>query len=78
MPIYKYIIIDMIKIFVPLTIITIVSLFIFNQENGIGKDSHFTTLAMRLVNVAAIAIAYTNLIPIILSSLPKMPGITLI
>ena len=77
-PIYKYIVIDMIKIFVPLTIITVVSLFIFNQENGVGTDSHFTTLAMRLVNVASIAIAYTNLIPIILSSLPKMPGITLI
>lgn len=28
-PIYKYIVIDMIKIFVPLTIITVLSLFIF-------------------------------------------------
>jgi hypothetical protein len=77
-PIYKYIVIDMIKIFVPLTIITIISLLIFQQENGVGTSSQFTTLAYRLVNIAAIAIVYVSMIPIIRSSLPAMPGVTLI
>lgn len=77
-PIYKYIVIDMIKIFVPLTIITVISLLIFQQENGVGTSSGFTTLAYRLVNIAAIAIVYVSMIPIIRSSLPAMPSITLI
>jgi hypothetical protein len=67
----------MIKIFVPLTIITIISLFIFQQENGIGS-SGYTTLAYRLVNIASIAIVYVSMIPIIRSSLPSMPGVTFI
>lgn len=68
----------MIKVFVPLTIITIISLFIFEQENGIGTDSNFTTLAYRIVNIASLVIVFVSLIPIIRSSLPKMPSITLI
>jgi hypothetical protein len=68
----------MIKIFVPLTIITILSLFIFQQENGVGISSGFTTLAYRLVNIAAIALVYVSMIPIIRSSLPNMPGVTML
>ncbi len=68
----------MLKIFLPLTIVTALSLFIFNQENGKGHDSNFTTLAYRLANVAAIAITFSSLIPITLKSLPPMPGITLV
>ncbi len=68
----------MLKILVPLTIVTILSLFIFNQENGIGHDNPFTTLAYRIANVAAIAITFSSMIPITLKSLPPMAGITLI
>lgn len=68
----------MIKIFVPLTIITVLSLFIFEQENGVGISSGFSTLAYRLVNIAAIALVYVSMIPIIRSSLPDMPGVTML
>lgn len=43
-----------------------------------GQSSGFTTLAYRLVNIAAIALVYVSLIPIIRSSLPYMPGVTLL
>jgi hypothetical protein len=68
----------MIKIFVPLVIITVINLLIFQQENGIGTSSSFTTLAARLVNIASLEIVYVSMIPVIRSSLPTMPGITLI
>lgn len=77
-PIYKYILIDMIKIFVPLTLFTVISLFIFQQENGLSTSTGSTTLAYRLVNIAAITLVYVALIPVIRSSLPPMSGITLI
>jgi hypothetical protein len=44
----------------------------------VGTGSGFTTLAYRLVNIAALAIVYVSLIPIIRSSLPAMPGVTFI
>lgn len=77
-PIYKYVVIDMLQVFVPLTILSIIGILIFNQTNGISTDQGFTTLAYRLVNVSSIMIAFVSLIPVIRSSLPPMPGITLV
>ena len=77
LPIYKYVIIDMIKVFGPLILLAIVSLFIFRQENGIGTNQ-FTTLAYRLVNVGTLMISYVSLISLSRTSLPPTPGVTLV
>jgi hypothetical protein len=77
-PVYKYIVIDMLQVFVPLTLLSVISLLIFNQTNGISGNSTFTTLAYRLVSVCSLLIAYVSLIPVIRASLPPMPGITLV
>lgn len=68
----------MIQVFVPLGLLSAISLLIFNQANGVSDTSDFTTLAYRLVTVSSLMIAYVSLIPVIRSSLPPMPGITLI
>jgi hypothetical protein len=68
----------MLQIFLPLSLIATISIFIFNQENGIGIDSGFTTLAYRIVNVASLMIGYVSLVPALRSRLPPMPGITLV
>lgn len=77
-PIYKYVVIDMLQIFLPLLLMAIISLFIFNQENGLGKDSGFTTLALRIINIASLMIGYVSLVPALRGRLPPMPGITLV
>jgi len=53
----------MIQIFVPLILLSIISLFIFQQSNGISNSSGFSTLALRIVNVCSLMIAYVSLIP---------------
>lgn len=67
----------MLQIFVPLILLSIVSLLIFDQSNGISSGG-FTTLAYRIVNVCSLLIAYVSLIPTLRKSLPPMPSITLV
>ena len=67
----------MIKVFGPLSILAIISLFIFNQENGIGTNS-FTTLSYRLINIATLLISYVSLINISRDSLPPTPVVTFV
>ena len=77
-PIYKYVAIDMLQVFVPLILISFFSLFIFGIENGIAVNiTGFTILNWRIANVAATLFAYVALVPIIQNSLPPMPGVTL-
>ena len=64
-PIYKYVVIDMLQIFVPLILLAGFSLLIFETENGVAPDTGFTTLAYRIVNVSALMLAYVSFIPII-------------
>lgn len=76
-PIFKYAVIDMIRVFVPIIILSIISLLIFVQENA--KDGlGFTTLAKRIASGCSLMIAYVALIPMIRSNLPPTPSVTLI
>jgi hypothetical protein len=77
-PIFKYIVIDMLLVFIPLFLLSAISLLIYDQTNGISSNSGFTTLAYRLVNVSSMMIAYVSLVPVIQENLPPMPGITLV
>lgn len=78
-PIYKYVVIDMIQVFVPLILLAAISLLIFRIDNGIGNNNGgYTNLVFRILNAASLMIAYVSLIPIIRESLPPMPGITLV
>ena len=65
-PVFKYVVIDMIQVFVPLVIISVFSLFIFGIENGVAIGlTDYTILNWRIANVAATLFAYVALIPII-------------
>ena len=75
-PIYKYPVIDMIRIFVPIVILAAISLLIFGQENGTSNG--YTLFSRRISSGCSLLIAYVALIPMIRSSLPPTPSITLI
>lgn len=68
----------MLGIFVPLTLLSVISLLIFNVSNGISTITQYPTLAYCLANVCSLMIAYVSLIPIIRSSLPPMAGLILV
>ena len=76
-PVFKYIVIDMLQVFVPLTLLAIIGLLIFSTENGI-YSSGYNVLTYRLVNVASLMVAYVSLFPVIRESMPPMPGVTLV
>jgi len=63
-PIFKYPVIDMIRIFVPITILSLISLLIFVQENGKNEDN-MTVLSTRIASGIGILFAYVSLIPTI-------------
>ena len=67
----------MIRIFVPIIILSIISLLIFVQENAKDGDG-FTTLALRIASGCSLMIAYVALVPMIRSNLPPTPSVTLI
>lgn len=69
-PIYKYWVLNLIQIFIPIIILDALSLFIFRQENG-KKEDGTSTLNARIINVASILIAYTALIPLIKERAPR-------
>lgn len=67
----------MLRIFVPILILSVISLLIFVQENA--KDENgFTTLAKRIASGCSLLIAYVALVPMIRSKLPPTPSVTLI
>lgn len=67
----------MLRIFVPILILSTISLLIFVQENA--KDGNgFTTLAKRIASGCSLMIAYVALVPMIRSNLPPTPSVTLI
>ena len=67
----------MIRIFVPILILSTISLLIFVQENA--KDGNgFTTLAKRIASGCSLMIAYVALVPLIRAKLPPTPSVTLI
>ena len=69
--------IDIIRIFVPITILSAISLTMFWQENA-NDYSGFTELAKRIASGCSLMIAYVALIPMIRENLPPTPSITLI
>jgi hypothetical protein len=77
MPIFKYPVIDMIRIFVPIMILSAISMTIFEQENATDSNG-FTTLAKRIASGCSLMIAYVALIPMIRSNLPPSPSVTLV
>jgi hypothetical protein len=76
-PIFKYPVIDMISIFVPLVVLASISMFIFGQENGVSSDE-YSLFAKRIGSACSILIAYVALIPVIRAKLPPSPYLTLV
>jgi hypothetical protein len=77
LPIFKYPVIDMIRIFVPIIILSAISMTIFVQENA--KDANgFTELSKRIASGCSLMIAYVALIPLIRGDLPPSPSVTLV
>ena len=68
-PFYKYPIMDSLTIFIPLILITILTLFTFVQ----GPDFND-----KIGNIATLMIVYVGLVPVINDSLPPTTRITLI
>ena len=68
-PFYKYPIMDPLTIFIPLVLITILTLFTFVQ----GPDFND-----KIGNIATLMIVYVGLMPVISDSLPPTTSITLI
>lgn len=67
----------MIRIFVPILILSTISLLIFVQENATDGNG-FTTLAKRIASGCSLMIAYVALVPMIRSNLPPTPSVTLV
>lgn len=76
-PIYKYAVIDMIGIFVPILVLSVISLFIFQQENGLDAAGN-TELSKRIASGLSLMIAYVALIPVVRENLPPTPAVTLV
>ena len=76
-PIFKYPVIDMIRIFVPIIILSAISMTIFVQENAVDGGG-FTELAKRIASGCSLMIAYVALIPMIRENLPPTPSVTLV
>ena len=68
-PFYKYPIMDALTIFIPLVLITILTLFTFAQ----GPEYND-----KIGNIATLMIVYVGLVPVIADSLPPTTSITLI
>lgn len=67
----------MIRIFVPIVILSAISMTMFEQENA-TDSSGFTELAKRLGSGCNLMIGYVALIPMISANLPPTPSITLV
>ena len=70
MPIYKYWVVNVIQILLPLFVLSAISLFIFKQETGRREDGT-SNLNLKILNVASIMIAYVALIPMIRENGPR-------
>lgn len=70
MPIYKYWMVSVIQILLPLFVLSAISLFIFKQEAGKREDGT-SNMNLRILNVASIMIAYVALIPMIRENGPR-------
>lgn len=67
----------MIGIFVPIIILSAISMTIFGQENAVDSNG-FTEMSKRIASSCSLMIAYVALIPIIRSNLPPTPSATLV
>lgn len=68
-PFYKYPIMDSLTIFLPLTLLTILTLFTFVQSPDFND---------KIANIATLMIVYVSLVPVIEDSLPPTTSLTLI
>ena len=63
-PVFKYAIIDLINIFVPIIILSTISILFFHQENGKMEDG-ITSLGKRIASGAGLLLAFVAMIPIV-------------
>lgn len=68
-PLYRYPVVDMMTIFVPLWLLAFISIYVFYQT---------TEIMNRIVNVAALMIAYAAIQPIVRENLPDATSLTLV
>jgi len=68
-PMFRYPIVDMMTIFIPLWLLSFVSIYIYFQT---------TEIIARIVNVAALMIAYAAIQPIVRINLPEATSITFV
>lgn len=68
-PLFRYPVVDMMTIFIPLWLLSFVSVYIYFQS---------TEIMNRIVNVAALMIAYAAIQPIVRENLPQATTITLV
>ena len=63
-PIYKYWVIYVIQICCPLLILSVVSMFIFLQENGRDSEGSSNIINLRIANSIEVLLAYSLMIPV--------------
>jgi hypothetical protein len=68
-PLFRYPVVDMMTIFVPLWLLSFISIYVFYQT---------TEIMNRIVNVAALMIAYAAIQPIVRENLPDATTLTLV
>ena len=74
-PLYKYVVIDIISLFVPYIILSAISMLFFTQEKSLNEDG-VTSLGKRIASGAGILLAYIAFLPTIRQRLPPTPSIT--
>ena len=68
-PLFRHPIVDMMTIFIPLWLLSFISLYVYFQPAEIMG---------RILNVAALMIAYAAITPIVRDNLPEASSITLV
>ena len=63
-PLSKYVVIDIISLYVPIVVLSIISLLFFFQENWNNEDG-VNSLGKRIASGAGILLAFVAFIPII-------------
>ena len=63
-PLAKYVVIDIISIYVPYIILSAISMLFFTQEKGLNEDG-VTSLGKRIASGAGILLAYIAFLPTI-------------
>ena len=68
-PLFRYPVVDMLSIFIPIWLLSFMSVYIFYET---------TEIMNRIMNVSALMIAYAAIMPIVRENLPDVTGVTLV